>query len=217
MQTNKIVIFVTHNNKLFGNVQSALTGVILQREKGIREVKKTRKNLEISSLIVHVTNPNSWGVFELLQKECSAIPCYAILAPSVLKKSDDLVNWAKTKNATGVFRENDIKALAGEVEKTLPFVKQDIPLDDLYADNFVRLNFIQLMKQELLANQNKGKKGDWREWQPDELFMVAEINWHVAKLVQALHQGDAAKVSEYSADVANYMMKADELFGKKQK
>ena len=124
----------------------------------------------------------------------------------------------------------DIKALASEVEKMLPLDEPDASiktdnslkpadasLNDLYTDGFVRPDFVQLMKRELLANQSKGKKGDWREWQPDKLFMVSEINWHLAKLVQALHQDDAKKVSEYSADVANYMMKTDELFGENQK
>lgn len=117
-------------------------------------------------MIVHVANPNSWIYFELLQKECAGIPTYAIPAPSVLRKSDDLVNLAKTKNAATVFGERDIKALADEIGKTLPLAlppdKPDAPLDDLYADDLVRPDFIQLiqlMKRELLANQNKGLVG----------------------------------------------------------
>ena len=82
--------------------------------------------------------------------------------------------------------------------------------DDL---QFVRPEFVKRMEAELVSNS--AHKGDWIEWQPDKLLLVAELNWHLAKLVQAITSGDRKKISEYAADVANYGMKADETYGEK--
>ncbi|HLM61147.1 MAG TPA: hypothetical protein VK308_10100, partial [Pyrinomonadaceae bacterium] len=77
--------------------------------------------------------------------------------------------------------------------------------------NFVRPQFIERMEAELLSNS--AHKGDWISWLPDKLLLVAELNWHLAKLVQAIMDNDSSKVSEYAADIANYGMKADEIYG----
>lgn len=77
---------------------------------------------------------------------------------------------------------------------------------------FVRTDFIRRMEFEIHANRESGK-GDWNSWQPDKLLLVSEMNWHLAKLIQAIKDGDAKKVSEYSADIANYTMKAEEIYG----
>lgn len=79
--------------------------------------------------------------------------------------------------------------------------------------DFVRLEFIKRMESELVTNSLK--KGDWKTWRPEKLYLVSEINWHLAKLIQALDSGDQNKITEYAADVANYMMKTDEIYGRK--
>lgn len=74
----------------------------------------------------------------------------------------------------------------------------------------VRAPFVERMEAELQANQ---RKGDWREWVPTPMQVTQELNYHFAKLVFAMAQGDRERVSEFAADVANIAMKADEVLG----
>lgn len=74
----------------------------------------------------------------------------------------------------------------------------------------VRTPFIDRMEAELQANQ---RKGDWRAWIPTPIQVTQELNYHFAKLVFAMAEGDSQRVSEFAADVANIAMKADEVMG----
>lgn len=76
---------------------------------------------------------------------------------------------------------------------------------------FIRADFIERMDAELVTNSKT--KGDWKNWMPDKLLLISEITWHFSKLVTALMNDDRQKVSEYAADLANYGMKADEVYG----
>lgn len=75
----------------------------------------------------------------------------------------------------------------------------------------VRVSFVVRMENELVHNAEN--KGDWLEWKPDFQLLNSELLHHYTKLIGAVAAGDRAKVSEYSADVANYAMKFDEIFG----
>ena len=59
-------------------------------------------------------------------------------------------------------------------------------------------------------NRNKGK-GDWYSWTPGTKELTNELSWHVAKLMQALLNGDEERTKEYSCDVAMYCDKAHML------
>jgi len=79
----------------------------------------------------------------------------------------------------------------------------------------VRPDFVARMEAELLANQ---RKGDWRQWQPSQLEVLAELEHHVAKLIMSLAANERgaqnkAIISEHCADIANIAMKAEERFG----
>lgn len=70
--------------------------------------------------------------------------------------------------------------------------------------------FAMKMAKELESNRHKGA---WADWSPDNEHLGCELVHHTSKLMSALREGDAAKVSEHAADVANYAMKADEMHG----
>lgn len=59
--------------------------------------------------------------------------------------------------------------------------------------------FIGSMVREMNANRNKGDK--WVDCPPD--FLVLQIYEHTGKLHAAIRAKDAAKIKEYTADVAN--------------
>lgn len=63
---------------------------------------------------------------------------------------------------------------------------------------------------ELLAN---GRKGDWKDWKPDMPTLIQEIDHHLNKLRRAFLEQDPARISEYSADIANFCAKAHALHG----
>lgn len=70
--------------------------------------------------------------------------------------------------------------------------------------------FMERMGEELIANAHQG---DWRSWRPDSVTLLGEIHRHTRKLQRALADGDAALVSELSADLGNFAMKAFDEFG----
>lgn len=84
--------------------------------------------------------------------------------------------------------------------------------------NLQRLNRLNYtMTVELYANAHKG---DFDVWRPSASHLHSEIQHHVNKLQSALHDAEkyggaenAARVDEYSADVANFMLKAQQVFG----
>ena len=76
----------------------------------------------------------------------------------------------------------------------------------------VRPDFVLRMGKEVLANAHKG---DWLTWSPTEAVAMEEIYHHVGKLRNALLEKDRAKISEYTADIANLCMKIDEVHGLK--
>jgi len=64
------------------------------------------------------------------------------------------------------------------------------------------INFAEAMQNELDANSHKG---DWQEWSDIEA-MIAELEWHKAKLLFALKENDKDKCKEYIADCANILL-----------
>lgn len=76
----------------------------------------------------------------------------------------------------------------------------------------VRPAFVESMDHELEANTPK--KGPYAQFTPPSReFCVAWLDEHTTKLKEALFEGNPAKVREYSADVANIVMKIDEKYG----
>jgi hypothetical protein len=85
--------------------------------------------------------------------------------------------------------------------------------------------FAALMEWQLMANEHKGQ---WREWRPDGLEgveqLMKELTHHQQKLSTAMKgvvtstysdeiSQEKARVREYAADMANFLMKAVEMFG----
>lgn len=79
----------------------------------------------------------------------------------------------------------------------------------IYAKSINR--FARVMQAELEINSET--KGDFAKWAPTMEHLLSEIDHHVAKLKDALANKDKPAVTEFSADVANYMMKAHQVFG----
>ena len=75
-------------------------------------------------------------------------------------------------------------------------------------------NFRQKMERELDANTlRKGNFMCWTPWNQNEVY--DEAVRHMYKLLDAIQLEEKAKVSEYAADVANFMAKIDDLYGEK--
>jgi hypothetical protein len=79
------------------------------------------------------------------------------------------------------------------------------------------LAFAVQMERELQANDGKG---EWSNWQPSGLEILGEMEHHFdkLKLVLAACDSDPAsdasqRASEFAADIANFSMKAWELYG----
>lgn len=66
------------------------------------------------------------------------------------------------------------------------------------------------MKQELYNNR---EKGNFLVWEPTTQYLINELNHHVGKLIIAIAVGDKHDIKEYSADVANYLVKARMIYG----
>jgi hypothetical protein len=81
-------------------------------------------------------------------------------------------------------------------------------LQDMFGSPFNR--FALRMEQELRAN---AYKGDWDQWQPSIETLKSEIGHHFKKLCQAMQQKNSHAVTEFAADIGNFMLKAIELYG----
>lgn len=80
--------------------------------------------------------------------------------------------------------------------------------DDPQPYDDVLLPFLSLMRAELHANAHKGDRPGWLTM--DSKTAILEVFYHMGKLHQAVHRGEAACIKEYAADVANmYMMLVD--------
>jgi hypothetical protein len=207
-ETRKIIIFLTQNNRLFEQLRNELKAIEAQKAPNFKAAKTIAKSGNIVSIVLHVVDENGWLIFDLVKKEFPTVPVYIVLAPAMSRKYTDLDALASERGAVGaVPYKNGVKALVAAIEPTSALQRVIVPHFD-----FVRLEFVKKMEWEIHENRQNGK-GDWHGWKPGKLLLVAEINWHVAKLIGAIERGDAVKISEYAADVANYMMKADEVYG----
>lgn len=64
--------------------------------------------------------------------------------------------------------------------------------------------FLSLMEAELHANSAKGDRPGWLAMSREVALL--EIYWHTAKLSAAVKNGDAERIREHAADVANMAM-----------
>lgn len=71
--------------------------------------------------------------------------------------------------------------------------------------------FLALMEKELHANAGKGDRPGWL--QMDSKTAVLEVFYHMGKLHQAVHRGEAEAIKEYAADVANMCMMLVDVCG----
>lgn len=207
------VIFLTKNKRFFSQLRASLNNSALQQAGNFEGVYDIARRGTVAAIVQHVTDENGWILFELVKEKFPEVPIYAILAPAMSGKNSDLPDLTKKRGAAGVFSyKNGVNELVAALE---PPVRSQA--NEMMPDfEFVRLGFVRRMESEIHANRKSGK-GDWNGWRPDKLLLVSEMHWHLAKLVQAIKDGDAQKVSEYSADVANYTMKADEIYGETAK
>jgi len=81
-------------------------------------------------------------------------------------------------------------------------------------------SFITAMQNEL--DENRDRKGDWRDWQPTHAEALEEMAHHVRKLTVAVEQAapfagstreQRARIIEHTADVANIAMMIFARFG----
>ena len=66
------------------------------------------------------------------------------------------------------------------------------------------------MEAEIIHNQHKG---DWEDWEPSPMEILAGVSRHLDKLKFAIGKNNRAAVSEFAADIANFMLKTHELYG----
>lgn len=61
--------------------------------------------------------------------------------------------------------------------------------------------------------ENNSHKGNWDEWEPDAGRLVKEIEKHSTRLLDAVSRNNRYAVDEHAADIANFALKAAQLFG----
>lgn len=71
--------------------------------------------------------------------------------------------------------------------------------------------FVAMMEKELYANAGKGDRPGWL--QMDGKTAILEVFYHMGKLHQAVHRGEAEAIKEYAADVANMCMMLVDVCG----
>jgi hypothetical protein len=71
--------------------------------------------------------------------------------------------------------------------------------------------FLAMMEKELHANAGKGDRPGWL--QMDRKTAILEVFYHMGKLHQAVHRGEAEAIKEYAADVANMCMMLVDVCG----
>ena len=71
--------------------------------------------------------------------------------------------------------------------------------------------FLAMMEKELHANAGKGDRPGWL--QMDSKTAILEVFYHMGKLHQAVHRGEAEAIQEYAADVANMCMMLVDVCG----
>ena len=71
--------------------------------------------------------------------------------------------------------------------------------------------FVAMMEKELYANARKGDRPGWL--QMDRKTAILEVFYHMGKLHQAVHRGEAEAIKEYAADVANMCMMLVDVCG----
>jgi len=69
--------------------------------------------------------------------------------------------------------------------------------------------FAEQMQIELIHNQDKGSVFDWKDFDN----MIAELEYHKAKMLLAIRGNDKKAVKEYIADTANVLLAIGNLGG----
>lgn len=183
-----IVIFLTKNKRFFSQLRVALKNSALQKAGNFDGIKDAARGVEVAAIVLHVTDENGWILFNLVKDKFPSIPLYAILAPAMNVKNADLEDLARSRGAAGVFSyKNGVNELAAALEPR----DRSRTIETMPDFEFVRLDFVRRMESEIHANRESGK-GDWNGWRPDELLLVSEMSWHLAKLIQAIKDGDAS-------------------------
>ena len=102
--------------------------------------------------------------------------------------------------------------IALDIRHAITSVSQPAPVSvvlEKYDD--VLIPFVAMMRAELHANANKGDRPGWL--QMDSKTAILEVFYHMGKLHQAVHRGDAEAIKEYAADVANMCMMLVDVCG----
>lgn len=85
-----------------------------------------------------------------------------------------------------------------------------VPSDEFLKECYPEVEeFAKQMRRELWSNRAKGDREGWLQMGLRECW--GEIQWHSAKLAVAIKYGDADKIREYAADVANMAMMLDDI------
>lgn len=72
----------------------------------------------------------------------------------------------------------------------------------------------EFTKEMLNEIEDNSAKGDFERWNPDVWQLISELDHHLNKLKLAMLEESPYRTTEHAADVANYCMKAHQLFGK---
>lgn len=114
--TKPLVVCLTHNNKLYKSVESAMENVTLTQVTQIDELNQLVRVREIDAIIVHVAHAASVVILRMLKTGQGKIARYALLSPSYAKGVEDLASWAEENDLVAAAREEDgVNSLASVI------------------------------------------------------------------------------------------------------
>lgn len=101
-----VVLFLTQNQKLCGQLQNALKGFVVLKAENIEAVNNAVKHGNaVGAVVLHITNSNNWIIFELLKTGYPDVPRFAVLSPSTSNDSYKLDELAAKNGAAAIINE----------------------------------------------------------------------------------------------------------------
>ncbi len=132
---NNVVVFLTQNQKLMTNLQTALPGMVVIKAENIEAVNKSIKHNAVGAVVLHVTNYAGWIIFEFLKTGYPDIPRFALLAPSLSGKDYDHESLAAKYGAAAILDEKGIKQMATLIELE---IKKENTHDPTSKEKFIQ-------------------------------------------------------------------------------
>jgi hypothetical protein len=86
-----VITFLSQNQKLCNLLQTALKGLVVIRAENIDAVNRiVKQSGGVGAVVLHITNPNNWMIFEFLKTGYPNVPRFALLAPGESDGADEI-------------------------------------------------------------------------------------------------------------------------------